>query len=101
MALTTGVPVIVNPVTVAVVQIVAALPVNVMLPASKAIVRVLLLLELNNEQVSVLPLISSVPAVKLNAVADVLVKLSASFTVPVGLLTVSGCVHDTPADVIV
>ena len=63
--LTTGVPVTVKPVTVAVVQSVPPAALQTMLPAPKAIVRVLELDDENNPVVSVLPSRLSVPLVKI------------------------------------
>ena len=68
---TTGVPVMVIPVTVVVLKIVVLTPVNVMLPVSKFSTRVLLLLELNNPVDNVKVLSVKVPAVSVQVPAAV------------------------------
>lgn len=99
--LTMGVPVMVNPVTVAVVQSVPPAALQVMFPVPKAMVRVLELVEENKPVVSVFPSRSSVPLVKV-VVREFgpTVSASASRHVPPTPLKVMGESSDFPFEVI-
>jgi hypothetical protein len=81
--LTVGVPVTVKLVTIAVVQIVTPLvSLHVMLPVPKARVRIELLLELKRPVVIFFPFKFKIPALKVQARVDPIVKSSKSCTVP-------------------
>ena len=73
----------------------------VIVPPPKVMFRTNEPVEENKLLVNVLPFKFNVPLNTENAVALVVVKLSASVTVTVGLLTVNALAKDTPADVIV
>jgi hypothetical protein len=74
--LTTGVPVIVRPTTIEVVQRVPPAALQIILPVPKARVRVLELAEENKPVVSVLPLRSSVPFVNVVVCVELIVRAS-------------------------
>jgi hypothetical protein len=100
LIVTTGVPVMVNPVTVAVVQIVPPEePVKVKLPVPKAMVLVLELLELKLPlKVAVCPFKSSVPVVKVTPEKNA---ASCNAHDPVALLKIVVPPRLLPLDVIV